>query len=324
MAAVEAPGVRDPESGLMLPIELSDKGYLQIANTAVSIRIPSTERVYGIGDSLPLIQKNQRYFVGLAQFEDGFKQLIAVRRVLQNGQGTAWVTEQNDLIFGTEMRSEMGLFYLRPSETLPIVGETEETYRILCERKGYTFSLNVLKGTEGLTYLPELPEYMAKRVQQMERMKQRVVMAAPASGSVLDLATTEVGDDPTRLDPLARMLKATKPDAEPEAQSWYAARAAELPPEVEPVVVEAPKTKRLPQPQHMQLHRPTAIPPVVQEVTPEPEATEPAPVDPVPEAVESPSAPVESFPAPSDPPSPPAVVESPPASSPQPLIDASA
>lgn len=229
----------------MLPVQLSDLGYVQVQERSVSVRIPRRQQSYQVGQRLLLIQKNQNYFVAMTRDDDTNPALIAVRRQL-GGQGTAWVTAQNDLIFGTPTPSETGLFYLRPTEVLPILRETDEEYLVLCERNELEFALAIPKSTPGLGRVDELPGTLAERVRQRDLMENRVVLEETEYAQSDRFA----GEDPLSLDPLSRVrgaLESESPVRSSMASTVPPVRIASVsrptPAEPAPVVAVAPRSQ---------------------------------------------------------------------------------
>lgn len=188
---------------VMLPVQLSDKGYLQVQDQSISIEIPRRADVFQVGDRLDLIQKNQLYYVAMAQREHADPELVAVRRIRTDGQGTAWVTQQKDLIFGIDTYADEGRFYLRPTEILAVLQETEMDYLVLCERNDIEFALAIPKDTIGLERLTELPPLVAEKVRQRDLMANRVILEDEYLDASLD--PTGFGEtDLHALDPLSR------------------------------------------------------------------------------------------------------------------------
>jgi len=134
----------------------SAQPYLHVSDS-FAIEVPDRQRVYHIGDRLPLFQKNQRYFI--ARIEDTFEgaMLCAFPRINGDGQGTAWVTKEKQLIFGVRTHSCNGKFYFKKSEDLRLLDETDDAYVLAVERHGRTVSLRVPKPSKKLSLIYKHP-----------------------------------------------------------------------------------------------------------------------------------------------------------------------
>ena len=168
-------GATTGPGGVMLPAHPSSLGYLKVTeNRSVPVNIPDLRRWFEIGEIAQLLQKNQYYYVGLFEFEGGFTDICAIPRVSREGEGTAWITQEKNVVIGTEVRSEPGRFYLRPSEYLPIVREEGNEYTVTCERYGHMFQLKLSRSLPGIKRLKKLPghiQYLLQLKQQQQFME---------------------------------------------------------------------------------------------------------------------------------------------------------
>ena len=139
-----------PAVSTMLPPELSASGYLQVGEEAIRVPVENSRDYFWVGERVPLIQKNLEFFVGLMESDHGEAQIFAVPRITWDGQGTAWVTEQDELVFGVPSYTVRGSFYLRPGEWLTVLDEDEDSYLALCSRYGKEFPIVLRKNTDGL------------------------------------------------------------------------------------------------------------------------------------------------------------------------------
>lgn len=166
--------------GSMLPVELSDIGYVEIEKKDQSVPVNDAEMRFEVGERMPLIQANKRYYIALRPHDNGQADLVAVRKTLGNGQGSAWVTKENELIFGSNTPAASGLFYLRPSEILPIVFEDDETFLVLCERNNHVFSMEIEKSTQGYAFIGELSAAVVQKMHLRDIADQKLVIANSA------------------------------------------------------------------------------------------------------------------------------------------------
>ena len=178
LPGISGHGFEAPRFG-MLPTELSDIGYIRVVQKGVFVPVQNINDVHGIGDRLPLVQKNQRYYIALREYEDGYIELSAYPRVNFSGEGTAWVTQQKDLIFGADSESSFGRMFLRPSEVLPITAVGDDHYVVTCERYERAFSLRVPKLTVGVEYQQSLPDHVVQMVEQRNRLEKQLARVKP-------------------------------------------------------------------------------------------------------------------------------------------------
>lgn len=144
--------------GVILPAHSSAIGYLKATTNKISIIVPDLEKWFEVGEVAPLLQKNQRFYIGLHESENGYTRIYAIPRVNQRGEGTAWITQENEVVIASQIASQTGRFFLRASELLPIVGETDGYYVATCERYGRLFQLSLPVDQPGLLRLDKLPE----------------------------------------------------------------------------------------------------------------------------------------------------------------------
>jgi len=173
-------GAAKKAAGSMLPVELSDIGYVEIEKKDLSVPVNDAEMRFEVGERMPLIQANKLYYIALLTHDNGHVDLVAVRKTLGNGQGSAWVTKEGELIFGSNTHSASGLFYLRPSEILPIVFEDDETFLVLCERNNHVFSLEIEKSTKGYAFIGELSASVVQKMRLRGIANQKLVIANSA------------------------------------------------------------------------------------------------------------------------------------------------
>jgi hypothetical protein len=193
--AMDAKAVKK-SSSTMLPVELSDIGYVEIKKKNVKISVSDADVQFEVGERMPLIQKNQRYYIALVTYDNGSIDLVAVPRTLDNGQGSAWITKEGELIFGSKTDSAFGRFYLRPGEILPIVFEDDETFMVLCERNSNVFSMEIPKSTKGVSFVGELSASVVQKMRQRDVADKKMVMAKSGGRSARqwDISNTVSSD----------------------------------------------------------------------------------------------------------------------------------
>jgi hypothetical protein len=132
--------------------------YLRVERSPAFVEIEDLGRTCRIGTSLPLLQKNQFFYIALFEDEMGETRICAFPRQTKGQQGTAWVTKEKKMIFGTTATSCAGKFYFGRKEELPVIGETNGTYLIEVCRYGRRFEMEVDKATPNLKLIHAPPK----------------------------------------------------------------------------------------------------------------------------------------------------------------------
>jgi hypothetical protein len=119
------------------------------------------------GDQMLLFDINAEYFIGIEQdVIEPVNRLVAFPRVT-GGEGTAWVTNEKQLIFGTKATSCAGAIVLRRNEVLKVVDETGASYTAIIERFGRQMQLEISKSLNRFAVLPAPPMKPAAAVAAM-------------------------------------------------------------------------------------------------------------------------------------------------------------
>jgi len=130
----------------------SPMGRVRVLNPDVPVDIENTYLSFDVGDSLPLFQENNEYFIALVDTPYGGKCLSAFS--LKKGTGkTAWVTPENTMFFGYRTLSTEGKLYLHIYEELPVITETPESYEVVVERLGRQAAVWIPKISEDFMFL---------------------------------------------------------------------------------------------------------------------------------------------------------------------------
>ena len=182
--------VQTGPGGVILPAHSSRIGYLQATSNTTSIIVPDLKKWFEVGDVLPLLQKNQRFYVGLYEAEDGYARVYAIPRLNEKGEGTAWVTQEKEVVIASQVKSQTGRFFLRPSEFLPIVNHEAGFFTATCERYGRLFQLRLPVDQPGLFRLDKLPENIRYLV-NLKQQRFQVVTSGESMDDELDLAIEE-------------------------------------------------------------------------------------------------------------------------------------
>jgi len=130
----------------------SPLGRIRVLNPDVPVDIDNAYLSFNVGDSLPLFQENDEYFIALVDTPYEGKRLSAFP--LKKGTGkTAWVTPENTMFFGYRTLSTEGKLYLHIYEELPVIGETPDHYEVVVERLGRQAAIQIPKVSEDFMFL---------------------------------------------------------------------------------------------------------------------------------------------------------------------------
>jgi hypothetical protein len=178
-------------------------GLIQVISPKASIKI---DHVKGLtmkaGDTLPLFQENEKYFIALAANEYGEPALAAFARKNFQNQASAWVTAQKSLVFAREVSARSGKFYLRKGENLPVLQEHRKTYDVTISRYGKNHRMEVSKKLRGIHYRPdaELPpelrpkEVQVKKITLADLPPSKKAQPIPASSSKVEKTPSSLRD----------------------------------------------------------------------------------------------------------------------------------
>lgn len=140
------------------------EGVAQILSPKAFLRVERIKNAqFSVGTSLPLIQKNDDYFIAEGKRPGGDATLVAFRRVDAQNRATAWVTDQNMLIFARESEPVRGRLYLRKGENLPVLSYGDDREAVLeVTRYGRTVTYPVSTRTKGVLFRTkeEIPDHL--------------------------------------------------------------------------------------------------------------------------------------------------------------------
>lgn len=127
------------------------------------MKVDNVGIVRDVGEQFLLFDINAEYFIGIIR--DDFapvNQLVAFPR-FGSSDGTAWVTNEKQMIFGARTRSCAGSLLLRKGEVLPVVGENSRTFTVMMQRFGREVSLEIPKSSPSIALqtAPPPPVYVA-------------------------------------------------------------------------------------------------------------------------------------------------------------------
>ncbi len=99
-----------------------------------TLEIEDADMAFDVGASLLLFDISPDFYVGIVRDEGArMNKLVAVPRT-GGGEGTAWLTNEKQIIFGRRTRSCAGLVFIRKNETMPITAESADSYSAILER----------------------------------------------------------------------------------------------------------------------------------------------------------------------------------------------
>ena len=242
----------------------------------VRLRVESPDVQYQIGEQLLLFDVNGDYFVGIREDEDrGMNELIAFPRVSETGDGTAWITNEKQLIFGTRVRSTEGVLIIRRGETMPIIQEGSQTLTLLFQRFGRQARITVPRQIGSSLIEPATPPtelFMAHEAAEAAQRaaQQQAEPVRTLSKPVLPASIARANRAPQRQPPTVSQVPPSPPLQQPVVARTEPAVQVELA-EVEvptgPTVVPTPT----PEPKPLLVATPpTATPPAVAVVPPTP------------------------------------------------------
>ena len=114
---------------------------------SVQLRNPSVSLT--TGDSLPLFQQNENYFITLVNTEYDGLRLCAFPLTQPKGR-VGWVTPEKRLVLADTASSCEGIIYLRQGEALPIIGQNDTEYEVLIERSGRWAPLRIPRNSPNI------------------------------------------------------------------------------------------------------------------------------------------------------------------------------
>jgi hypothetical protein len=160
-------------SPALLPVELSEVGYVRVTGMGVSLPVPDAGMRFRIGQRLPVVQIDKSGYIVLAEQEGGADELIGVPRTLHSGGGSGWVTEQKELVFAAVTESISGQLLLRQGETLPVVFEDEFHFTVLCKRNHRIFRCRIARECSGMFFKKKLAPHIEQQVLQRDTAHRR-------------------------------------------------------------------------------------------------------------------------------------------------------
>ncbi len=241
----------------------------------VRLRVESPDVVYQVSDQLLLFDVNAEYFIGVRRDEvNKVNELVAFPRINEVGEGTAWITNEKQLIFGSRTRSCNGVLMVRRGETLPILHEGSQTVTVLFERFGREVMMTLprLNGNsliEAATPPAELfmaheraaEAARAAAAAQMQPVRQSSTQVLPAS---IARAAREGTRSPAPApSPTPVRSNSTLALSVNEIPSGAVVRVTTTPPPPKPVLVATPPAAPVPAPPPAVVATPPTVPPVV-------------------------------------------------------------
>lgn len=161
--------VRTSVAPILTPSHTSDMGYIEVTGRSVWVPVANIGRNLQIGQLKPMLQRNQDFFIGLYLYDDGYAEMFAVPRILPDGSGSAWVTQEHEIMFGRKTETKAGRFFFTPTEFLPIIDETEGEYVVTCERHNRSFPLRLSKQIAGIRRVETLPDIVSRAMEDKQR-----------------------------------------------------------------------------------------------------------------------------------------------------------
>jgi hypothetical protein len=119
----------------------------------VEVNLENPHTVFEVGRQLPLFQQSGENYIAIVTTYDGETRLCAFPRFVGN-ESSAWMSNDNLLIFGRRTESTSGKFSFERDETLPLLREDPDTYTITVERLGRSVALSVSKKEPGVILVP--------------------------------------------------------------------------------------------------------------------------------------------------------------------------
>ncbi len=241
----------------------------------VRLRVESPDVQYQIGEQLLLFDVNVDYFVGIRADEDrGINELIAFPRISETGDGTAWITNEKQLIFGTRVRSTEGVLIIRRGETMPIIQEGSQTLTLMFQRFGRQARITVPRQIGSSLIEPATPPtelFMAHEAAEAAQRaaQQQSEPVRTLSKPVLPASIARANRAPQRPPPTISQAPPSPPiqpavaRTEPSVQVELAEVEMPAGPTVVPTPTPEPKPLLVATP-------PTATPPAVANVPPPP------------------------------------------------------
>lgn len=215
------------------PPDVTVVGYLRVTAPSIGIPIPERPISYDIGDRLALFQESRNYYIARTFSLETGEALTAFPKQTSQGQGTAWVTGEQLVIFGLPTPSVPGVFYATRGESFPVLYVTDTHYTVLIEKHGWDVIYDLPRNIDGLTYrespkplqVSRKPEKITKEAlfrveRKVPSTKRRDLAAAKEKDtpkqptrSVREIAMTPEGE-----------LKEIKPVSQPVRQASTTAR----------------------------------------------------------------------------------------------------
>jgi len=130
--------VTNAEGAVTVVFDPAAAAYMdQVMVTDAKVGIPLSDPSVTLttGDSLPLFQQNDNYFIVLVNTEyDGLR--LCAFPLERNGTRVGWITPEKRFVLADSATSSSGTIYLREGETLPVIGVNDAEYEVLIERSG--------------------------------------------------------------------------------------------------------------------------------------------------------------------------------------------
>lgn len=257
----------------------------------VRLRVESPNVQYQVGDQVLLFDVNSECFIGIRRDEQlGVNELIAFPRLDETGEGTAWITNEKQLIFGSRTRSSEGVLVIRRGEILPVVQQASQTFTVLFRRFGREATITLPRNLGSCLVEPATPPI-------------ELIMAHEAADAAAQAAALEAAELARPAPLLSRpILPASIARANREATRPASNPAPAPAPAPAPIAVERPRNllslsaNELPSGAVVRVSSPpqpllVATPPVTPVAAPQPEAPPVTPPVPAQVAVSPPVAP---------------------------------
>jgi hypothetical protein len=142
-----------PESALDAP----PAGFYIRLTSNTSLPVDMQDLVLNIGQFAPLFDQTYAHYIAVLPAEDGSDMLVAFPRMNSRGQGTAWVSGEKQIIFGSPTHSVASRVALKAGSRFPVVQEDDTSYEVLTMKHGRLVTLHIPKYAEGLVKEPYVP-----------------------------------------------------------------------------------------------------------------------------------------------------------------------
>jgi hypothetical protein len=170
--------------------------------------------VLNIGAHAPMFDQTPSHYIAVISDEEEDDVLVAFPKLNSRGQGTAWVTGEKQIIFGSPTPSVASRVTLKGGSRFPVLSENERVYRVLAMRYGRVVSVEIPRSSLGLEtedYVPPPPVETNHVIQIVDRSQpgEQAASAVTVTGSTVAAVTQKLAIRPSDPPP------ATSPPAAP-------------------------------------------------------------------------------------------------------------